>query len=103
MQTPEQHSKLLTQVIQFRADLLRQGALAETELGGHRPAHYGQAAEALLLLEDALATNAPISPDVMSSVFRGFCRANELSQPTREELATFSAIQRTAEQMGTGA
>lgn len=77
--------------------------MPQSELAGHFPAHYGQAAQALLPLETALATGAPISTDVMSSIFRGFYRANELVQLTGEELATFSAIQRTAEQMGTGA
>lgn len=103
MEPPEPRLELLSQVTRFRADLQRRSALPPTDLDGHLPSHYSQAAQALLPLETALAIAAPISADVLSGVFRAFYRANELVQLTAEELATFSAIERMARTLGMGA
>lgn len=99
MSTPEQRSDLYSQVTRFRVELQRRSASPHTDLDGHLPGHYLQAAQALLPLEAALTAGAPISADMLSSVFRGFYRANELVQLTEAELATFRTIERTARQL----
>ena len=99
----EQRSNLLNQVLHFRRELIRRGNLPEEELNGYLANHYGQAAQALLPLENILVTEAFITAEVMTTLARAFYRANELVQLTPEELREFSTIEQIARQLGNNA